>query len=35
MTVDLGLTDDAAECAFVRSSSSPGVRSLATASKVR
>jgi GAF domain len=33
MTVDLGLTDDAAECAFVRSSNSPGVRSLATASK--
>ncbi len=33
MTVVLGLTNDAADCAFLRSSNSPGVRSLAGASK--
>jgi hypothetical protein len=34
MTVKLGPTDDVAECAFVRASKSPGVRSLAAASRV-
>jgi hypothetical protein len=35
MTVVLGPTDDLAECAFVQSSKSPGVRALAAASRVR
>jgi hypothetical protein len=35
MTVVLGPTDDVAECAFVQSSKSPGVRALAAASRVR
>jgi GAF domain len=34
MTVALGPTDDIAECAFVQSSKSPGVRALAAASRV-
>lgn len=34
MTVVLGPTDDIAECAFVQSSKSPGVRALAAASRV-
>lgn len=34
MTLVLGPTDDVAECAFVQSSKSPGVRALAAASRV-
>jgi hypothetical protein len=34
ITVVLGPTDDAAECAFVQSSKSPGVRALAAGSRV-
>ncbi len=34
MTVVLGSTDDVAECAFVQSSKSPGVRALAAVSRV-
>ena len=34
MTVVLGSTDDVAECAFVQSSKSPGVRALAAISRV-